>query len=73
MTCDGVVEDSHEWGPDRRFVSHAGATDGTWFVSCCLHCNAGRIAPSSGGDGLELLVAALAAAGCDPRPLGAAS
>jgi hypothetical protein len=69
FSCDGVIEESHEWGPDRRFVAHGGPTDGEWIVASCLRCNAGRISPASGGSGLELIIAKLAELGCDPQPV----
>jgi hypothetical protein len=71
MSCP--VDDVHEWGPQMRATANSGPLDGEWLVTECLHCNTFSLVPVSGGSGIELVLAALAEAGCDPRPLGAAS
>jgi hypothetical protein len=63
--CDGH---EHEWGPEREATATHGPLEGEWIVQCCLWCNAFSLRPADGGDGFDNVIAALDAAGCEPRP-----
>ena len=69
-TC---AAEEHVWGRERRVFASRGPMDGEWITADCRECNTFSLKPVSGGSGLELIIAALAAASCDPRPLGVAS
>ena len=54
----------------RPYRAFGGPLDGDWIIWDCLDCNAGLLgAAEPGVNAAELFIAALEAAGCDPRPV----
>ena len=49
----------HVFGDEHLGVVDQGPMEGDWFFTKCIHCGVGFLRPTSGGDGLENVLAAL--------------